>query len=112
MALGVLGDARAEPHLIELLRHADEKVRMAAAAALGIVGGIQAVEPLLPLTKGLFNGDLHAAARDAVRRIQSRLGDVEAGRLSVAAAGPEGALSVSGEGGELSVAPGKQRTKG
>lgn len=110
VALGVLGDARAEPALIALLGHREERVQMAAASALGALGGIGAVEPLLPLTRGLLHADLHAAAREAVRRIQSRLGDADAGRLSVAEARPEGALSISeAEGGELSVHPGREK---
>ncbi|HUJ27712.1 MAG TPA: HEAT repeat domain-containing protein [Myxococcales bacterium] len=110
VALGALGDARAEPALIALLGHREERVQIAAASALGAFGSVRSVEPLLPLTRGLLHGDLHAAARDAVRRIQSRLGDADAGRLSVAEPRPEGALSVSeAEGGELSVHPGRQK---
>jgi len=104
-ALEKLGDARAEPALIALLGHSDDAARTTVARALGVLGTVKAVEPLLPLTKGLLQTGLHAAACDAVRRIQERLGDADAGRLSMAQAeGPSGALSIASEGGELSVA--------
>lgn len=84
-ALGKLGDARAEGDLVRLLARPDTAVQCAAAVALGLVGTVAAVEPLLPLTEGLLrDGPLKEAARDAVRRIQARLGAVEAGRLSLA----------------------------
>jgi HEAT repeat protein len=84
-ALGQLGDARAEADLVRLLERPDTAVQCAAAAALGLMGTVSAVEPLLPLTEGLLrDGALKEAARDAVRRIQARLGAVEAGRLSLA----------------------------
>jgi hypothetical protein len=84
-ALGQLGDARAEADLVRLLARPDTTVQCAAAVALGQMGTVSAVEPLLPLTEGLLrDGPLKEAARDAVRRIQARLGAVEAGRLSLA----------------------------
>ena len=103
VALGRLGDPRAEPALIALLARTEDGVRIAAARALGLIGTVRAVEPLLPFTKGLLHGDLHAAARDAVRRIQERLGDPEAGRLSVVADSPAGAVSVADDPGKLSI---------
>jgi len=69
--------------------------RAAAAVieSLGRIGSIRAVEPLAALAE---RGSLQSEARDAMRRIQARLGDVEAGRVSlVEDRGPEGALSLA-----------------
>lgn len=93
VALGKLGAG--EDALISLLARPEDSVRNAAAEALGMVGTVRAVEPLLPLAKHL------AAARDAVRRIQERLGDADAGRLSLSE-GQGGELSVAHEAGRLS----------
>ncbi|MGC4114841.1 MAG: hypothetical protein QM765_09570 [Myxococcales bacterium] len=94
-ALATAGEL-AEPGLIKLLGHESAAVRREAAAGLGKVGTVRAVEPLLPLTQGvLADGALKDAARDAVRAIQARLGDAGGGRLSVVqAVAEEGALSV------------------
>lgn len=82
-ALGRLGGPRAEEALMRLLAHESTPVRCQAARALGEMGTVRAVEPLLPLTRGLLGGELQQAARDAVRRIQARLDDAEAGRLAI-----------------------------
>jgi hypothetical protein len=96
---------RAESPLISLLGHESTEVRTAAVKALGVVGTVRAVEPLLPLTKALLVPDLRAAALDSIRRIQGRLGDVDGGRVSVAKVEEvAGAVSISTEGGELSLA--------
>ena len=97
-----------EQTLLRLLAREAAEVRAAAARALGQVGTVRAVEPLLALTEGLLaSPSVKQAAREAVASIQSRLGDAEAGRLSLAApAEREGALSLSGDeppGGELSL---------
>ena len=109
--LGQLGDARAEGALIKLLDREEPAVRLAAAKALGLVGTVHAVEPLLPLTRGLLGDDkVREAAQDAVRRIQLRLGDAEAGRVSIAKVEDvAGAVSVAADGGELSLPPEKKR---
>jgi len=88
----------AEPVLLRLLEREADTVRAAAAQALARHGTIRAVEPLLALTRGLrSSGRLKVVAQEAIRQIQSRLGDVEAGRLSlVTPAGEEGALSLAG----------------
>lgn len=71
------------------------ETRRAACDGLAQVGTVEAVEPLLACTKGVFGDrELKAAARGAIERIQARLGDVGAGRLSV--------LSEGSGGGELS----------
>jgi hypothetical protein len=99
-ALEALADGRAEPALLELLANGKAEVQVAAARALGVCGTVKAVEPLLARGKGLLGSDFKQTARDAVRAIQSRLGDAEAGRLALAEPAPEeGALSLPvGEG--------------
>jgi len=99
-ALASLGDARAETALLRLLERESGSVRRAAAAALGQIGTVRAVESLFPLTEGLLPSGVKIAAREAIAKIQARLGDAEPGRLSLVAEGPaEGALSVAKDGG-------------
>jgi HEAT repeat protein len=103
-ALGSLRDPRAEPALLRLLLHESDSVRRAAAAALGQAGTIRAVQSLLPLTEEVFAIGLKTTAREAIVRIQQRLGDAEAGRLSLVAEAPaEGGVSIAPEAGALSV---------
>lgn len=102
--LGELGSDAAEAALIELLRHSADEVRVAAAQALGKVGTIRSVEPLL-LVKDKLLGDVKKVALQAARAIQGRLGEVEAGRLSVVEPHDgQGALSLASSGGQLSLA--------
>ncbi|MGC4114838.1 MAG: hypothetical protein QM765_09555 [Myxococcales bacterium] len=93
-ALGVFEESEAEKALLGLLAHESAKVKVAAAAALAKVGTVRAVEWLLPLTQGVLAGAVGDAAREAVRAIQARLGDADAGRLSVVDARVGGGLSV------------------
>ncbi len=101
-----LGETGAEPGLLRLLERDAEGVQVAVARALARIGTIRAVEPLLALAKN-GSGAVREAARLAVLQIQSRLGDAEAGRLSLAVpAEGKGALSLPADerpGGELSL---------
>jgi hypothetical protein len=84
LALGELGDPTAERTLVKLLAHDSVAVKCAAAKALDRVGMVTAVEPLLAASEGLFtDGELKRAASRAVASIRSRLGNVDAGRLSL-----------------------------
>jgi hypothetical protein len=83
-ALGVLALPATEPVLLGLLADDSSHVQQAAAQALGVFASVAAVEHLLPLAQALFDTQLRQAAREAVARIQARLGDVEAGRVSLA----------------------------
>jgi len=106
-ALGEIGDAGGEGAALALLGSAEPLVRVAAARALGRIGGKDAVEPLLALTGGLLPfGDLRAAAADAVRAIQARLGPADRGGLALSdvlradgalsdPSAPDGGLSLS-----------------
>lgn len=104
-ALGFVGSDDHEHRLVILLEHDDDDVKTAACAALANVGTINAVEPLLEHTKGIFkDGDLKRAARSAVESIQSRVqGGADGGRLSVVQTAQEGALSESKDAGAVAI---------
>jgi len=98
--------AGAQSALLAMLDSDDPPIQIAAAGALEVVGGREAVEPLLPLTKGLLTDvDLKTAARAAVESIQARLGAGGQGGLAVVdAAARAGQLSVVAGEGRLSEA--------
>jgi len=112
VALGRLGDSRAEPSLLNLLVHESTEAGLAAARALGEVGTIQAIEPLMSLAEGTrARGALKAAARDAIRKIQGRTGNAGAGRLAVVGwDDAEAGLSLVDPGGGVSLT--EQRSGG
>jgi HEAT repeat protein len=68
-ALGTLGDARAVPALVQLLR--DVRLRRFAVGALGRIGDRRAVEPLL----ALLRGDRFISVREAAARALGEIGD-------------------------------------
>ncbi len=105
-ALGALGDASVEPALLSQLVTEVEPTQIAIVRALGAVGTSAAVEPLLPLAKGYFRSpELKKAVREAIASIQGRLHGAEQGQLSLAEhTDRQGALSLSGEEGRLTVA--------
>ncbi|MBI3271702.1 MAG: HEAT repeat domain-containing protein [Planctomycetes bacterium] len=106
-AIGRLEDPNAEAALLPLLEHADPQVKTVVSGVLGRIGTIRAVEPLLACARGaggLGKGELGAVARFAVKAIQRRLGEVDAGRLSVVEGEAEdGALSLAEGEGALSL---------
>jgi hypothetical protein len=118
-ALGAIGDARAEGALVAALRSETTEVQTASAQALGTVGTVAAVEPLLELVSvgdRVFGSRLHAVAREAVQRIQARLPGAEAGRLALAEPRAEsGALSLASErrasDGALSIAKSRRKPR-
>jgi HEAT repeat protein len=115
--LGLLDSPKIELRLLELCADDEIEVQIAAAEALGTVGSVGAVEALLLLGKGLGRGQLREAARAAIARIQSRLGDVEAGRLSLVEGDDlAGAVAIAepdaASGGELTLAPGEPENPG
>jgi hypothetical protein len=89
-------EAAAEAVALTLLQDDVVEVAIAAARALVRVGSVRAVQPLQARGEGLLtSGDLKQATRAAIEAIQSRLGDVQRGGLSIAAdAGPRGGLAV------------------
>lgn len=101
----------AEDALCALLGSEVLPVQLAAVAALGRVGSVRAVEPLRPLTQGLTrDGELKRLAREAVQRVQARLGEVSPGGLSLVDGGAEaGRLSVPEAQGALSMAAQRER---
>jgi hypothetical protein len=104
-ALGAMSDAKAESTLVELLRYDSPDVQAQAAEALGKVGTRNAIEPLLPLTRGLLaSRRLKKAASAAIAAIQARLGEAEAGRVSL--------VEREEHAGAVSIAPGGVTGKG
>lgn len=104
LALERIGDPSAQPLLLSMVDGAEEAVQLAAIRALGVVADVGAVGTLLPLTRGVFGGDLKQTAQDAIAKIQSRAAGAGAGQLSVSDAPADaGALStVAPEEGALS----------
>lgn len=95
--------ANAEDALIGLLEVERADVRIAACRALARVGTIRAVAPIKALDSGFFGSEeVRNASHSAVAAIQSRLGDVGAGRVSVVSEGGE--VSVAQVAGQVSVA--------
>jgi hypothetical protein len=77
-------------------------LRLKIVEALAQLGTARAVEPLLKVVGGYL---IKTGARDAIRRIQRRLGDVDAGRLSIVeSADGSGSLSLAPDAGGLSIA--------
>lgn len=94
-ALESIGDPAAEGALLRVLLNAPNRVKSATIEALATLGTIRAVEPLHGLAE---RGRFKRAARGAIESIQSRLGDVESGRLSLAPTiDPDGALSLAAD---------------
>jgi HEAT repeat protein len=109
-ALGALSPCR-EDVLIRLLGDSSSDVQCASAESLGRCGSITAVEPLSAVANRLTRPQLRQAARAAIGQIQSRLGDVEAGRLSLVADDDRGQLALADAatpGGELSLLEGSE----
>lgn len=94
------GTAEAEPVALEALAVDDAAIVAAAARALGRVGSVAAVAPLLEAG----GRGPRSACRQAIAEIQARLPGAGAGQLSIAG-GEAGALSLAdGEAGQLSLA--------
>jgi hypothetical protein len=68
-ALGQRAERGSEEALLRLLSDASSEVQCASAEALGAVGSVAAVEPLLPLANGMGRAQLRTAARSAIGRI-------------------------------------------
>lgn len=92
-----------EDLVLPALSHRDDEVKLAAVQALAVIGGRDAVAPLLPLTRGaLTSPRLRGAARAAVKTVQSRLGALgDRGGLALTGSGG-GELALAASGGELS----------
>ena len=104
LALGQIADPTAEPAILGLLDRIDQvPLQLKVVEALSTLGTARSVEPLLKLVGGTT---IKTSAREAIRRIQSRLGDVDAGRLSIVeSADGAGSLSLAPEPGGLSIPP-------
>jgi HEAT repeat protein len=95
-ALGTIGDAEAEAHLVDAVKHEAAELRVAAARALGALGTVDAVAPLLELLEQSRDSESRRELRAAVSAIQSRLPGAAVGQLSLKRAEPEaGRLSLA-----------------
>lgn len=106
--LGELRTKDAEAALVGLLRRPEAEVKAVAAEALARSGSVRAIEPLLACAASgrfLLDAHLRRIVAEAVKSIQSRLGDqASRGQLSVAtAAADHGFLSLAQEGGAISL---------
>ncbi|MCP4137831.1 MAG: HEAT repeat domain-containing protein [bacterium] len=100
-ALAFFGDDRACPFLQHELEHAENDFIGLLVEALGTCGTIGEVESLYAFGKGSLNPFTRNAVEKAIANIQSRLGHVEKGWLSVKEpGGTEGSLSMSSDVGE------------
>lgn len=97
-----LGQSEFEAELVHTLRYQPSRVKCRAAAALGVVGGRDAVPALRRLLEGLVDAELRVVAQDALARIRSRLAHAPGG-LSLARRDDTGAVSLTAEGGSLSL---------
>lgn len=83
-ALARIGDESAELTLLGIIDTSVIALRSSAIRALSRVGTVKAVEPLLMISKNFLEvGEIRDAAKRAIREIQGRIGDADAGRLSV-----------------------------
>ncbi len=109
-AFGAFGDAALAPFLEEKLDEDPGGLTEEVMEALGFCGRVESVEKIYRTGKSSFNPFVRSAAARAIGRIQSRLGGVEAGWLTLSEiSGAEGGLSLqeeSGRGG-LTLAGGK-----
>lgn len=102
-ALAAIGGPDAQQKLIALLEVDVDRIRRAAIKALARMGTLEAVEPLLGHTKGLFkNAELKMYAQQAVEAIQERAGAVGRGTLSVIEE-DRGGLAIADEAGGLAI---------
>jgi HEAT repeat protein len=84
----------AEGALFRVLDHREERVRLAAAQALGRVGSVAAVTPLMAAIQArAFDPGFDDAARRAIAAIQARVPGASVGQLSLTA-GAAGQVSL------------------
>lgn len=105
-ALAQIGDARAEEVFIRAVERNWPEIELIAIEALGRVGTLRAIAPLIQLGEDpTRDKNAMAAANKAVARIQSRIGDRARGGLFIEEdPSMVGALSPALEGGEVSPA--------
>jgi len=101
--------------LVKELDNKDPDLRDKAINALASCGKREAVEPLYKLNKTVFNPAAKNLIQEAISKIQSRLGTVDMGALSIAEhTEKDGALSISDEKeiGGLSLTDDEKKSKG
>lgn len=84
-ALGMIGGPAGEAALLKAMNDDARELRLAATRALGAIGSVRAVEPLLAHLEAFrLDAESRQALREAVSAIQSRLAGAGAGQLSIA----------------------------
>jgi hypothetical protein len=96
-----------EPSLLKALQSEESDLRVAAAAALGRVGSVAAVQSLKESAERFWlDPGLRQAARQAIAEIQSRLPGASPGQLTLAGTAEAGKLSLAADpAGQLSLPP-------
>lgn len=105
-ALGELGDEADTEALLAYVESDNQRVLLPAVGALGRVGALRAVEPLLALSNRILESpELKRAARKAIREIQEREGKgAVPGQLSVLVEKEDGgALSMTDDEGAVAI---------
>jgi len=97
-----------EPTLLRMLSHEWLSVRRAVVTALGEVGTIEAVGPLLELSAAK---ELGADARVSLGKIQARTHISASGRLSLSALETEGTVSIADNDGQLAVSGRRRKNR-
>ena len=101
LALKKFQKESSSPFLIDELPKADPDLAVNLIEALGACGTVKAVEILHRYSKNTYGALIMNAVNKAIAQIQSRLGDVDKGWLSVEPISEtDGALSISDEAGE------------
>jgi hypothetical protein len=114
-AFTVFADTSLHSFLLTELERESSALTSNIVEALGTCGQVEAVERLYKIGKSRFSPVIRSTVKEAIARIQSRLGDVEKGWLSVSQLqDAEGALSLADEAGKgaLSTPGEKQDERG
>ncbi len=91
-----MGQEKLSPFLIKELEKNESQYRNYLIEALGNCGRVNAVEKLLEIGKSTLNPLLRSSVKEAIIKIQSRLGNADKGWLSVTQLDEiDGALSLA-----------------
>ncbi|MBN2544283.1 MAG: HEAT repeat domain-containing protein [Spirochaetes bacterium] len=98
ISLNNIGDPSVNDFLVKQLTNEDNKLRDEAIKALASCGIREAIEPLCKLNKKIFSPATKNLIQETIGKIQSRLGCIDMGALSIAEHfEKDGALSISDE---------------
>jgi len=99
-----IGESTATGFLLKELDTAGSDVLVPVIEALGVCGGVDAVEPLYRAGRNSLNPSVRNAVQNSIGKIQARLGNVESGWLTLSVPGAaDGALSFADDAGKGSL---------